>query len=78
MTRLRLIGTSLEPTLIQRLYSVYDTAVRACERGVVEWVERAVDDACALGRLRDRDQSTLDRLERDFDREYYRGIARAA
>lgn len=74
---LKLVRTRLGESVTARLYAVYDTAVRATELGIVEWVERAVEDASVLGKLRARDIETLERLERDFSSDFYRQYARS-
>lgn len=65
--------TRLDRHLRLRIAAVEATARAFNERGVVEWAQRAVADAQALGRLRDRDIANLDRLERTFDDDFYRG-----
>lgn len=62
----------LDAQLRQRIEVVYAIAERAGEQGVVSWAERAAHDANVLGRLRDRDLSTLVRLEDTFSDEFYR------
>ncbi|HSW91773.1 MAG TPA: hypothetical protein VLG09_03955 [Candidatus Saccharimonadales bacterium] len=56
-----------------RIERVARVAERFGERGIVEWSRRAVNDAVALGRARDRDIATLTRLEGTFADEYYSG-----
>jgi len=64
---------------VVRLAKIVITATVHNEQGVLDWVARAVQDASALGHLRDRDIASLERLEKQFnDSEYYRssgGIA---
>lgn len=56
-----------------RIERVRATAERFGENGIVNWAIRAVNDAMALGRARDRDIATLTRLEKDFSSDFYNG-----
>jgi hypothetical protein len=69
MTRYDRFDTALRA----RIERVARVAERFGERGIVEWSRRAVNDAMALGRARDRDIATLTRLEGTFSDEYYSG-----
>jgi hypothetical protein len=57
----------------ERIERVRAIAERFDENGIVEWATRAVHDAVALGRARDRDIATLTRLEKDFSSDFYNG-----
>lgn len=63
----------LNTAMIDRIKAVHDVARRFGEDGIVEWAERAAEDAAMLGHLRARDEETLERLERTFSHGYYRG-----
>ena len=63
----------VDKALRNRIERVAKEAARAGDNGVVEWAVRATDDALALGRLRDRDRATLDRLEDTYGHEFYSG-----
>jgi hypothetical protein len=69
MTRYDRFDTALRA----RIERVARVAERFDERGIVEWSRRAVNDALALGRARDRDIATLTRLEGTFADEFYNG-----
>lgn len=56
-----------------RIERIRATAERFGERGIVDWATRAVNDAMALGRARDRDIANLTRLEKDFSSDFYNG-----
>lgn len=62
-----------DKALRERIERVARVAERFGESGVVEWSRRAVHDAVALGRARDRDIATLTRLEGTFADDYYSG-----
>lgn len=65
--------------LEKRLGDVLEIAVSAHDNGVVEWVGRAHADAEHLGHIRDKDYQTLVRLERTYQRDFYRnGECRSA
>ena len=61
----------VDKALRNRIERVAVRAANAGDNGVVEWAVRATDDALALGRLRDRDLATLDRLEDTYGHEFY-------
>ena len=64
--------SKLNDNIIERIGDVIACALLNNESGVVEWAERAIADARSLNRLRDRDMSTLTRLEGIFSRDFYR------
>lgn len=64
--------TRLDQRTRQRIADVAATAREFGEQGIVAWAQRAVADAQALGRLRDRDIAALERLEDTFDHDFYR------
>lgn len=72
MTRYDRFDTALRA----RIERVARVAERFGERGIVDWSRRAVNDAVALGRARDRDIATLTRLEGTFNDDFYNGNAR--
>jgi hypothetical protein len=61
----------IDRKLRARIETVAVTAERCGERGIVDWAVRAAHDAVALGKLRDKDAATLDRLEGTFASEFY-------
>lgn len=61
----------VDKALRKRIERVAVKAAHAGDSGVVEWAVRATDDALALGRLRDRDRATLDRLEDTYGNDFY-------
>lgn len=61
----------VDPVIAERFASVLAVAELANEHGVIDWAERAAEDAATLGRLRARDEDTLERLERTFTDEFY-------
>lgn len=63
--------TRLDSDTVQRIGDVLVTAMEYNDVGVVDWASRAVHDARLIGRLRDRDIETLDRLERTYSGRYY-------
>jgi hypothetical protein len=69
MTRYDRFDTALRA----RIERVARVAERFGEYGIVEWSRRAVHDAVALGRARDRDIATLTRLEGTFADDFYSG-----
>ena len=62
----------IDRKLRARIEAVAKTAENCGERGVVDWAVRAANDAVALGRVRDKDMQTLERLEGTFAHEFYR------
>jgi hypothetical protein len=62
--------TKLDDATVQRIGDVLVTAAQAGDLGVVAWANRAVADAKMLGRLRDKDNETLNRLERNYSGQY--------
>lgn len=62
----------IDRKLRNRIEKVALTAEKCGERGIVEWAVRAANDAVALGKLRDKDAATLDRLEDTFANDFYR------
>lgn len=66
--------TRLNDNIIERIGDVVGAALLSNDIGVVEWAERATADAKMLGRLRDRDMNTLNRLEGIFSRDFYKAI----
>jgi hypothetical protein len=62
-----------DSALRARIERVARVAERFGENGIVDWSRRAVNDAVALGRARDRDIATLTRLEGTFNDDYYNG-----
>jgi hypothetical protein len=62
----------IDRKLRARIEDVALTAERCGERGIVDWAIRAANDAVALGKLRDKDKATLERLEGTFDGDFYR------
>lgn len=61
----------LDLNVRRRVERVASTALAFGDRGIVEWAGRAVADALALGKLRDRDVATLQRLEDTYGHDYY-------
>lgn len=55
-----------------RLETVAETARECGEQGIVAWAVRAAEDAVALGKVRDKDMKTLERLEGTFNHDFYR------
>jgi hypothetical protein len=62
----------IDKRLRTRIEDVAKTASKCGERGIVDWAVRAANDAVALGRIRDKDLRTLERLEGTFADEFYR------
>ena len=62
----------LDKDTVQRVGDVLMVAGDFNDHAVVEWGMRAIADACAIGKLRSRDQETLERLERTYSSDYYR------
>lgn len=62
----------IDRRLRNRLEKVANTARECGESGIVDWAVRAANDAIVLGKLRDRDVATLDRLEDTFSHDFYR------
>lgn len=58
--------------LRERVERIADTALQFGDAGVVEMLQRAVDDALFLGRLRDKDAERLARLEETYNHDFYR------
>jgi hypothetical protein len=63
----------LDKALRVRLVKVAGKAAEFGDQGVVDWANRATNDALVLGRLRDRDVQTLDRLEGTYGTDFYSG-----
>lgn len=61
----------IDRRLRARIENVALIAERCGESGIVDWAVRAANDAVALGKLRDKDAATLDRLEGTFSNEFY-------
>lgn len=55
-----------------RIERVADTARQCGENGIVAWAVRAAEDAITLGKVRDKDMRTLERLEDTFNHDFYR------
>jgi len=55
-----------------RVERIVRTAQAHGDAGIVAWADRAAQDALALGRLRDRDVATLERLEDTYNHDFYR------
>lgn len=66
---------SFDRNLRERVERVARTALVHNDNGIVDWAKRAVADALALGKLRDKDNETLRRLEDTYSHEYYNGAA---
>lgn len=62
----------LDRKLRERIAEVAAIATKHGEAGIAEWAVRAANDAVALGRIRDKDIKTLERLEDTFGHEFYR------
>lgn len=62
----------IDKTLRERVEKVAVTAAQFGDNGIVEWAQRAVDDALMLGRIRDKDAERLARLEETYSHDYYR------
>jgi hypothetical protein len=67
----------IDQKLRKRLEFVAVKAVEFGDRGVVEWANRAAQDALFLGRMRDRDVANLQRLEATYNDDFYSGNAPA-
>lgn len=69
----------LTPNQMEQLGEVLVVATAHGEDGVIDWAQRAISDAASLGRMRDRDVSTLERLKRQFNgSEYYNRVPTGA
>lgn len=55
-----------------RVEKVVAVAEKFGDRGIVAWAVRAAEDAAVLGRIRDKDIKTLERLEDTYGHEFYR------
>lgn len=62
----------IDQALRMRVERIVDVAAQHNDNGIVAWAERAAHDALALGRLRDRDVATLERLEDTYNHDFYR------
>lgn len=63
---------------VLQLGDVITVATENNDHGVVDWAVRALADARAIGRLRDRDVATLQRLQEQYSHDFYRTRTRAA
>lgn len=63
----------VDRALRNRVEKVATKAALNGDRGVVEMLVRATDDALALGRMRDRDVQALERLEDTYGHKFYNG-----
>lgn len=63
----------IDKKLRERVERVANIALRFGDNGVVEWAQRATNDALFLGKLRDRDVENLQRLEDTYSHDFYRG-----
>jgi hypothetical protein len=61
----------IDVALRVRIERVASTARECGERGIVVWAVRAAEDAVALGKVRDKDLRTLERLEGTFSDDFY-------
>lgn len=61
----------IDRKLRDRIEAVATVAAKCGERGIMDWAVRAAHDAVALGRVRDKDLRTLERLEGTFADEFY-------
>lgn len=70
----------IDRKLRDRVERVADIALQYGDEGVVEVLQRAVNDALFLGKLRDKDAERLARLEETYSHEFYsnRGSAKHA
>lgn len=73
MLKLLLNLGSLTDAQALSLGTVLHNAIKAGDQGVIDWVNRALEDAKLLGRLRDKDIQTLERLERTYGSDFYNG-----
>lgn len=62
----------IDRKLRNRIENVAEIAQNCGESGIVDWAVRAANDAVALGRVRDKDLRTLERLEGTFAHDFYR------
>lgn len=62
---------NLDRRLRTRVEKIATIARKHNDSGIVAWAVRAADDALALGRIRDKDIATLERLEDTYGHEYY-------
>lgn len=63
---------NIDRRLRNRIEAVAETAKNCGENGIVDWAVRAANDAVVLGKLRDKDRETLERLEGTFANDFYR------
>lgn len=61
----------IDRNLRERVERIANTARKHNDNGIVAWSIRAADDALALGRIRDKDIATLERLEENYGHEFY-------
>lgn len=64
--------SALSNDLVRRMGDVLVVATEHGDHDIIDWAARAASDARLLGRLRDRDLSTLERLEKVYSSGYYR------
>lgn len=62
----------LDNDTVQRIGDVLMIASQHNDYGVIDWGARAIADADTTGKLRNRDVETLERLERTYNRDFYR------
>lgn len=71
MLKLLLNLGSLTDAQALSLGNILTQATRAGDTGVVDWVNRAIEDAKLIGHLRAKDINTLERLERTYGSDFY-------
>ena len=68
----------IDAHLRERIETVASTARVCGEHGIFDWAVRAADDALMLGKVRDKDLQTLERLEDTFNHDFYRNARGSA
>lgn len=61
----------IDRKLRDRVEKIATIAKQNGDDGIVAWTIRAAEDALALGRIRDKDIATLERLEDTYGHEFY-------